>query len=159
MGAKITVENVRQSGGEPLADLVAESSRLKGTEISGDTIPRVIDELPALALAACFSEGTTVIRDAHELRLKESDRIRSTVENLSKLGASIEEHPDGMVIHGGSSLIGAECQSFGDHRIAMTMGIAGLVAEGETTVTGAAAAMASYPDFWDTLQTFTRARD
>ena len=159
MGANIAVENVRQSGGEPLADLIAESSRLTGTEIHGDTIPRVIDELPALALAACFSEGTTVIKDAHELRLKESDRIRSTVENLSKLGARIEEQPEGMVIHGGSVLNGAECQSFGDHRIAMTMGIAGLMADGETTVTGAEAATASYPDFWDTLQTFTRAQD
>ena len=158
MGANIAVENVRQSGGEPVADLVAESSRLVGAEISGDTIPRVIDELPALALAACFSEGTTVIKDAQELRFKESDRIRTTVENLSKLGARIEEQPEGMVIEGGPALNGTECQSFEDHRNAMTMGIAGLLAKGETVVTGAEAATASYPDFWDTLQTFAGAQ-
>ena len=157
MGANIAVENVRESGGEPVADLVAESSYLSGVEIGGDTIPRVIDEIPALALAASLSQGTTVIRDAQELRLKESDRIRATVANLSGLGARIEERPDGMVIHGVDALNGAECQSFGDHRIAMTMGIAGLMAGGETTVAGAEAATASYPDFWDTLQTFARA--
>ena len=151
MGARIRVENVHENGGEPSADLVAESSVLKGTEISGEMIPRVIDELPALALAACFAKGTTTIRDAKELRVKESDRIRSTFEGLSALGANIEELADGLVIHGGASLTGAECHSFGDHRIAMTMGIAGLMAKGETVVEGAEAADASYPDFWDTL--------
>ena len=152
MGGKIAALNMREEGGEPSADLVAESSRLEGTEISGELIPRVIDELPVLALAACFARGTTVIRDAQELRVKESDRIRATAAGLSSLGARVEERSDGMTIHGGNALEGAECRSYGDHRIAMTMGIAGLLAHGETTVDGAEAAGMSYPGFWDTLR-------
>ena len=151
MGARVRVENVKEEAGEPSADLVAESSDLSAVEISGDIIPRVIDEIPVLALAACFASGTTVIKDAAELRVKESDRISATVDGLSRLGARVEERPDGMVIEGGSILKGAECDSFGDHRIAMTMGIAGLLAEGETTVDGAEAAAVSYPGFWQTL--------
>ena len=156
MGANISMENVREDGVEPSADLVVESGRLRPTEIQGEMIPRVIDELPILALAACFAEGTTVIRDAQELRVKESDRIQATVESLTSLGARIEERPDGMVIHGGGGLRGGECQGFGDHRIAMTMGVAGLLAEGETTVDGAEAASVSYPAFWDTLNELRR---
>ena len=159
MGARIKVENVREEEGEPLADLVAESSDLTATEIGGDLIPRVIDEIPALALAACFATGSTVIRDAAELRVKESDRIRATAVGLSALGARVEETQDGMVIHGGRSLEGAECDSFGDHRIAMAMGVAGLLARGETTVTGAEAADVSYPGFWDTLHQLALAQD
>ena len=151
MGANISMENVREDRVEPSADLVVESGRLRPTEIRGEMIPRVIDELPVLALAACFADGTTVIRDAQELRVKESDRIQATVESLTSLGARIEERRDGMVIHGGEGLRGGECQGFGDHRIAMTMGVAGLLAEGETTVDGAEAASVSYPAFWDTL--------
>ena len=151
MGAKVSIENVKEDGGEPSADLTAESSQLQATEIHGDIIPRVIDELPVLALAACFAEGTTVIRDAHELRVKESDRIRATVNGLTRLGAQVEERTDGMVIHGTGKLTGGECQSYGDHRIAMTMGIAGLLAQGETGVSGAEAASVSYPGFWDAL--------
>ena len=153
MGARIGIQNAREDAGEPIADLVAESSSLRGTEISGEIIPRVIDELPVIALAACFAEGTTVIRDAGELRVKESDRIRATVDGLSRLGARIEERPDGMVIEGVGQLTGAECESQGDHRIAMTMGIAGLLSEGETTVGDAEAASVSYPDFWDRVRT------
>ena len=152
MGAGIRLENVVEVGGEPSADIVAESSDLVGIELSGDIIPRIIDELPVLALAACFARGTTVIRDANELRLKESDRISATVVGLRRLGADIEETDDGMIIKGGSRLSGAECDGFGDHRIAMTMGIAGLLANGETTVGGTEAAAVSYPDFWDTLR-------
>ena len=148
MGARIGIQNAREDAGEPNADLVAESSSLRGTEISGEIIPRVIDELPVIALAACFAEGTTVIRDAGELRVKESDRIRATVDGLSRLGARIEERPDGMVIEGVGQLTGAECESHGDHRIAMTMGIAGLLSQGVTTVGDAEAASVSYPDFW-----------
>ena len=151
MGAKVSVENVREEGGEPSADIVAESSDLVGVEIGGDMIPRVIDELPVLALAACFAKGTTVIRDAAELRVKESDRISATVEGLSRLGARIEETADGMIIRGPQKLEGAVCESHGDHRIAMTMGIAGLLAEVQTTISGAEAASVSYPDFWDDL--------
>ena len=156
MGARVALSNVREDGGETSADLSAESSQLEATEICGDMIPRVIDEIPVLALAACFAKGTTVIRDAQELRVKESDRIRATVAGLSKLGADIEERPDGMVIHGGTPLTGAECKSFGDHRVAMTMAIAGLLAKGETVVAGAEAANVSYPDFWDLVRQLSR---
>ena len=156
MGARIKIENVREDAGEPYADLIAESSRLEATEICGDIVPRVIDELPVLALAACFARGTTVIRDAQELRVKESDRIRTTVEGLSRLGARIEERPDGMVIHGGLPLTGADCQAFGDHRIAMTMAVAGLLARGETVVTGMEAAGVSYPNFGEILAQLQR---
>ena len=152
MGARVRVENAREEGGEPSADLVAESSELVGAEIAGEMIPRVIDELPALALAACFARGTTTIRDAGELRVKESDRISATVEGLGRLGARIDETADGMVIRGPQALEGAGCQSHGDHRIAMTMGIAGLLAKGETTIVGAEDASVSYPDFWATLE-------
>ena len=152
MGANVRLENVIEDGGEPSADIVAESSDLVGVELSGDIIPRIIDEIPVLALAACFARGTTVIRDASELRVKESDRISATVDGLRRLGANIEETDDGMIIKGGARLHGAACDGFGDHRIAMTMGIAGLVADGETTVIGAEAASVSYPEFWDTLR-------
>ena len=151
MGASIRLENVDEEGAEPVADVVAESSSLSATRIGGEVIPRVIDELPILALAASQARGTTVIEDAGELRVKESDRIQATVQGLSKLGADIEERPDGMVVTGGSKLRGGEGSSYGDHRIAMTMGVAGLVAEGRTTIDGAEAASVSYPEFWDTL--------
>ena len=156
MGARITLENVREDQAEPVADIVAESSDLRSTAIGGDTIPRVMDELPVLALAACVARGTTVIRDAAELRVKESDRIAATAKGLSNLGARVEERPDGMVIHGGASLVGAECESFGDHRIAMAMAVAGLLARGETAISGAEAASVSYPDFWETVSDLTR---
>lgn len=151
MGGRVRAENVRETGGEPVADLVAESSELTATKIGGDLVPRVIDELPVLALAACFAEGTTVIKDAAELRGKESDRIETTIEGLSALGAEIEGRPDGMVVNGSGKLHGASTQSYGDHRIAMTMAVAGLIAAGETTVDGAEAASVTYPDFWDTV--------
>ena len=156
MGAGVRVENVREEAGEPKADLVVESGSLRGVRIAGDVIPRVIDELPVLALAACFAEGTTVIEDAAELRVKESDRIRATVDGLTRLGARVEERPDGMAITGGAALSGAECDSYGDHRIAMTLAVAGLLARGETVVAGAEAASVSYPAFWDTLDELSR---
>ncbi len=151
MGARVRLENVREGAWEPIADVVAETSALEAVEIGGDVVPTVIDELPVLALAACMAEGTTVVRDAEELRVKESDRIAATVEGLSALGANIEERPDGMIIHGGGGLKGGSATSHGDHRIAMTLGIAGLASAGETVVEGAEAAAISYPDFWDTL--------
>ena len=132
--------------------MVVRSSSLKGTEIGGDLVPSMVDEIPLLALAACFAEGTTVIRDASELRVKESDRIRTTVQGLSRLGAEIEERPDGMVIQGTGRLVGAECRSHGDHRLAMVFGVAGLLAEGETKIQGAEAASVTYPDFWNDLR-------
>ena len=155
MGAKISIDNIGDEGGEPVADIIAESSELTATEIGGEIIPTVIDELPVIALAACFAKGTTIISGAKELRVKESDRIKSTVEGLISLGAKIEEKPDGMAIKGIQSLTGNLCQSYEDHRIAMTMAIAGLIARGETTVTGAESVNISYPDFWNTLDRLT----
>ena len=156
MGACISLENWREEGGEPTADLVVESSSLEGTEVGGDLIPRILDELPAVAVAACFAKGATVIKDAQELRVKESDRIKTTVRELSRLGASIEERPDGMVIHGTGQLTGSRVQSHGDHRLAMALGVAGLVSRRETLVDGAHAALVSYPGFWEHLQLLSK---
>ena len=150
-GSSLRLIEERTVGGEPVADLVVESGRLTGIEIGGDIIPRIIDELPVLAVAACFAEGTTVIRDAEELRVKESDRIETTVGQLKGLGARIEARPDGMVIQGTGRLKGAACQSHGDHRLAMAMAVAGSLAQGETIIYGADAATVSYPDFWQHL--------
>ena len=155
MGANIRVQNVREIGDEPIADIVAESSRLEGIEIAGDAVPRSLDELPVLAAAASLASGTTTISDAAELRVKESDRIAATVAGLSSLGADIEERPDGMIIRGVEGLKGAPSDSAGDHRIAMTLAIAGLAATGETTIAGAEAADVSYPGFWRTLDSLT----
>ncbi len=151
MGANIRMENVRKIGNEPSADLVAESSDLRGVEISGDIIPRVIDELPVLAVAASQAAGQTIIRDAAELRVKESDRITATVTGLAALAARVRETEDGMIIEGGSRLTGAEVESHGDHRIAMSMAVAGLIADGQTTIGGSEAADVSYPTFWDEM--------
>ncbi len=152
MGADVSVENERSEGGEPVADLVARSSSLRATEIGGDLIPRLVDEVPVLALAACFAEGTTVIRDASELRVKESDRLMASRVELSRMGAEVEELDDGLRITGGRALRGAAHRTYADHRIAMTMGVAGLVASGETTVQSAQTASVSYPTFWDDLE-------
>ena len=157
MGANISVENVREENDEPVADIVTRSSDLEGVEIGGDLVPLVVDELPVLAVAASRASGTTVISDAAELRVKESDRISATVDGLARLGASIEEREDGMAIYGGGTLSGSTVSSYGDHRIAMSMAVAGLCAEGETTVDGAEAAGVSYPGFWDTLASISDA--
>ncbi len=151
MGADVSVENERTEGGELVADLVARSSSLRATEIGGDLIPRLVDEVPVLALAACFAEGTTVIRDASELRIKESDRLMASRVELSRFGAQVEELDDGLRIAGGRAMHGATHRTYSDHRIAMTMGIAGLVASGETTIQSAQTASVSYPSFWDDL--------
>ena len=151
MGADVSIENERTEGGEAVADLVARSSSLRAAEIGGDLIPRLVDEVPVLALAACFAEGTTVIRDASELRVKESDRLMASRVELSRSGAQVEELDDGLRITGGRALSGATHRTYADHRIAMTMGIAGLVAAGETTVQSAQTASVSYPTFWDDL--------
>jgi 3-phosphoshikimate 1-carboxyvinyltransferase len=136
---------------EPLADIVVESSELKGIEVGGDIIPRLIDEIPVLAVAGCAARGKTVIRDAGELRVKESDRIATIASELSRLGARIEPLPDGMVIYGGRSLSGTEVDSHFDHRLAMSLAIAGLVAKGETTIRHAQVTQVSYPAFWQTF--------
>ncbi|MBI4282344.1 MAG: 3-phosphoshikimate 1-carboxyvinyltransferase [Chloroflexi bacterium] len=157
MGAQIQIENPRMEGGEPVADLFIESAELKGVEIAGDLIPIVQDEVPVLALAACFARGTTVIRDAAELRVKESDRLHTTATELSRLGARIREMADGLVIEGTGSLKGGACRSYGDHRLAMTLGIAGLLAKEEVVITGAEVVDVSYPNFWDDLTSLTSA--
>jgi len=151
MGANIMIENEGKEGGEPIADIIVKSSELKGVDIDGELIPRLIDEIPVIAVAAAMAKGTTTIRDAGELRVKESDRITATASELRKLGVQIEEMLDGMVIHGTGKLGGAECDSHGDHRLAMMLAIAGLVAEGDTVIYNAEAVNISYPDFWDDL--------
>jgi 3-phosphoshikimate 1-carboxyvinyltransferase len=148
MGAILTVENERLVGGEPVADIKVQSSHLIGIEIGGELIPRVIDEIPLIALAASVARGKTVIRGAQELRVKETDRISATVKELSKLGADVEELPDGMVVRGKKKLRGASCDSHGDHRLAMMLGIAALIAEGETRIDNAEVVNISYPKFW-----------
>ncbi|HCP24587.1 MAG: 3-phosphoshikimate 1-carboxyvinyltransferase [SAR202 cluster bacterium] len=153
-GLKLVDE--RTEGGEPVADLQISPAELHGVEIGGDMIPRILDEVPILAVAACFASGDTVIRDAAELRVKESDRIATTVAELTRLGANIEAREDGMVIHGTGRLTGADCESHGDHRLAMSMAVAGLLAEGETTVHGAPDASVSYPEFWRDLDLLTQ---
>ncbi|MFH7027253.1 MAG: 3-phosphoshikimate 1-carboxyvinyltransferase [Heteroscytonema crispum UTEX LB 1556] len=152
MGADIQQENQREVAGEPVADLRVRSSRLRSCTLAGDIIPRLIDEIPVLAVAAVFAEGTTVIRNAEELRVKESDRIVVMAQQLNKMGAKVMELPDGMEITGGTPLKGTNVDSYTDHRIGMSLAIASLVASGTTTIQRAEAAAISYPDFFSTLQ-------
>ncbi len=162
MGAADSLKLVdeRIEGGEPVADILVTSTELHGIEIGGDMIPRMLDEVPILAVAACFATGDTVIRDATELRVKETDRIYTTVTELTRLGADIKAQEDGMVIRGkgarNSDIVGAECQSHGDHRLAMSMAVAGLIGNGEVIIHGAADASVSYPEFWQHLELLTQ---
>ena len=151
MGADISYENKREVSGEPTADLIVRSSSLHGTTIGGEIIPTLIDEIPAIAVLACFAEGTTIIKDAQELKVKESNRIDVMVNNLSKMGADITATDDGMIINGGKPLHGAVIDSKLDHRIAMSFAIAGLMADGETEITGAECVEISYPTFYKDL--------
>lgn len=151
MGGDITLLNPSSDSGEPVADLLVRHSKLHGTEIGGSLIPALIDELPILAAMACFAEGETIIRDAAELKVKESNRIHAMVLGLSAMGADVTETEDGMVIRGGKPLHGAVIDSFLDHRIAMTFAVAGLCAEGETTILGADCVTISYPGFYQDL--------
>jgi 3-phosphoshikimate 1-carboxyvinyltransferase len=151
MEADITRENERVVAGEPVADLRVKYSQLQACEIAGDLIPRLIDEIPVLAVAAAFAQGTTVIKDAAELRVKESDRLAVMATELGKMGAKISELADGLEITGGQELQGAQVDSFTDHRIAMSLAIAALRARGKTTILRAEAASISYPNFVETL--------
>lgn len=151
MEADIERENERVVAGEPVADLRVKYSQLKACEISGDLVPRLIDEIPILAVAAAFAKGKTVIKDAAELRVKESDRLAVMATELGKMGANIRELPDGLEITGGNELKGTDVDSFTDHRIAMSLAIAALNAVGQTTVHRAEAASISYPNFVSTL--------
>ena len=156
MGADITLLNKNTDSGEPTADILIKSSTLHGTEIGGSIIPTLIDELPVIAAMACFAEGETVIRDAGELKVKESNRIEVMVRNLSAMGADVTEPEDGMIIRGGRPLHGAVIDSKLDHRIAMTFAVAGLCAEGETEIKGAECVNISYPGFYQDLERLGR---
>jgi len=151
MGGSIEIQDKRIECGEDVGDLVVKSSDLKGIEINGEDIPRAIDELPIIAAAACFAEGRTVITDAKELRVKETDRIKAVVSEFSKLGADITELEDGMIINGSQQLKGNICDSWGDHRIAMSLAIAATLSSGETTINNSECVNISYPEFFDTL--------
>ena len=151
MGADLTLENVRSREAEPMADLLVRHSSLKGVEIGGEIIPALIDELPMIAAMACAAQGTTVIKDAAELKVKESNRIRIMVENLSAMGADIRETEDGMIIEGGHPLHGASVDSHLDHRIAMTFAVTALIADGVTTIKDADCVRISYPGFYQDL--------
>ena len=151
MGADITLLNKREHGGEPVADILVRYSSLEATTIEGEIIPTLIDELPMIAVMACFAKGTTVIKDAAELKVKESDRIAVMVDNLSRMGAHITATDDGMIIEGGFPLHGAEIDSHLDHRIAMSFAVAALASEGETTIKDADCVKISYPHFYEDL--------
>jgi 3-phosphoshikimate 1-carboxyvinyltransferase len=151
MGAHVTVENERTTGGEPVADLSAQASDLSGVEVGGPLVVRAIDEFPILAVAATQAHGETVVRDAAELRVKETDRIATTVSELRRLGAEIEERPDGFVVHGPTPLQGARVESYHDHRLAMALTVAGMVASGETVVGDTECIADSFPGFEATV--------
>jgi 3-phosphoshikimate 1-carboxyvinyltransferase len=151
MGADISIDRKDRGPGEPSGDVVVRGAQLHGTTIGGAEIPNVIDELPVLAVAAALSEGNTVIKDAAELRVKESDRLAVVAHHLQAMGAEVTEHPDGMEIRGGRPLHGACLPSHGDHRIAMAFAVAGLFAEGETFLEDTACVETSYPGFAEQL--------
>jgi 3-phosphoshikimate 1-carboxyvinyltransferase len=152
MGARIDVENARVQGGEPVADLTVRFSSLRGVEVGGGTVVRMIDEFPILAVAATQAHGTTVVRDAAELRVKETDRIVVIVEGLRAMGASIEPRPDGFIVEGPTPLKGALVDSGGDHRLAMALAVAGMIAEGETVIENSECIADSFPGFMALMQ-------
>ncbi len=150
MGGNIELLNERTVSGEPVADIHVSTSQLKGCEISGEIIPALIDELPIIAVMAAVATGTTVIKDAAELKVKESDRIATVTENLKAMGCDITPTDDGMIIEGGK-LHGAHIKTYKDHRIAMSFAIAGLVADGNTTFDDEKCCVVSYPNFFETI--------
>lgn len=152
MGADIRFENRREFNYEPVADLFVRSRPLKGIRVRPEVVPKAIDEFPVLCVAAAVAEGETVIRGAEELRVKESDRIQTIARELSKMGADLEERPDGLIIRGGRKISGARCTGYGDHRIAMALTVAGLVADGETVIEGAEWIETSFPGFQSLLE-------
>ena len=152
MGANIRTENERDFGGEPIGDVVVKSAPLSGVRIDGDMIPNLIDEIPVLCVAATAADGVTEIRDAEELRHKESDRIAAVAAGLRSMGAQVEEYPDGLAIEGGHPLKGARIATHHDHRIAMAFAIAAQMARGETVIEDADVASVSFPTFYETLE-------
>ncbi len=158
MGANIDIREERMAGEEPVADLCVRSSELHGVDIGGETALRMMDEFPAFGLAAARARGQTTVRDAEELRVKESDRIAALCTQLRALGVEIEERPDGFVVEGGKTLRGARVTDSGDHRMTMTLAVAGLLAEGQTTVQDGDAVGVSYPAFWRDLESIAGPR-
>ena len=151
MGGKLELLGEREVSGEPVADILVRSSVLQGIEIGGEVAPRAIDEFPVISVAASFAEGTTVIRDAHELRVKETDRIAAMTSELSRLGGKVEAREDGMVIEGVEGLAGGEVTSHGDHRIAMSMAVAALRAAAPVSIDDTECSATSFPNFWELL--------
>ena len=152
MGANIELVDERDVAGEPVADIVATSSNLRGTELAGSIMPLLMDEVPVIAVAAAMAEDETVIRDAAELRVKETDRISATVDWLVAAGVESEARDDGMTIMGTGRIAGGTYQSQDDHRIAMALGVAAMVSDEPITIVDASCASISYPQFWDELQ-------
>lgn len=151
MGARLTISNERIQNGEPIGDLTIETSQLKGIEIRGDLIPRLIDEIPVIALLATQANGKTVIKDAEELKVKETNRIDTVATELSKLGASVTPTADGLIIEGKTALQSGEVDSYGDHRIGMMLAVAAAIATGEVTLMRSEAIHVSYPTFFEDL--------
>jgi 3-phosphoshikimate 1-carboxyvinyltransferase len=151
MGAELTIEVTHEACGEPVGDITVRSSKLLAVEIGGAEIPRLIDEIPVLAVAAACAEGTTVIKDASELRVKESDRVDAMTQGLSALGATVEPTRDGIDITGPSDLVGGAVESRGDHRVALALAVAGLVADGNVRIEGWSCINTSFPEFLDVL--------
>jgi 3-phosphoshikimate 1-carboxyvinyltransferase len=156
MGGTLELTNRRELSGEPVADILVKSSSLKGIEIGGAVVPRAIDEFPVLSVAAAFAEGTTTIRDARELRVKETDRIAAMTAELTRLGAQVEAREDGMEIVGVEKLRGGSVVSHGDHRIAMSMAVAALRADGPVTIEDTECTATSFPRFWELLEEVRR---
>lgn len=152
MGGNIELLDERTVSGEPVADLLVRASSLHGIEIGGAVVPRAIDEFPVISVAAACATGQTIIRDARELRVKETDRIAAMVTEMSKLGAILEATPDGMIIAGGAQLHGAAVESFGDHRIAMSCAIAALQSGSAVTIHDTGCTATSFPNFWELLE-------
>ena len=151
MGGEIELLNMNTDNGEPTADLLVKFSALHGITIGGEIIPTLIDEVPIIAIMAAFARGTTVIKDAAELKVKESNRIQVMVDNLKAMGADIESTDDGMIIHGGKDLHGAIIDSHMDHRIAMSFAIASLLADGHMTILDKNCVDISFPTFYQDL--------
>ncbi len=155
MGGDITYVNCRDMGGEPTADILVRFSELRGTTVEGRMIPTLIDEIPIIAVMAACAKGITVIKDAAELKVKETNRIDTVTENLKAMGCDATPTEDGMIIEGGKKLVGARIRSYLDHRIAMAFAVAGLLAEGETVIEDSQCVDVSYPEFFDTLSSLT----
>ncbi len=149
MGADLKIENEKIIAGEPVGDITVTSSKLRGTRIGGDIIPRLIDELPVIAAAAVFADGETVIADAQELKVKETNRIRAVVDEFTKCGIDITETDDGMIIRGGKHIHGADFKTYGDHRMAMSLSVLSQLADGNSTLDDAQCVDVSYPSFYE----------